>query len=296
MKIRWIVIIATLVLLALACNVPGNLVPQAAQPTEASVPAQGDQSEPPTQPGNDTQQPAQDNQASPTEAPIPCEAPAAEPTAIPSEPVGVRAGLSSLNSYILTIGVTNSGPTDKDKSDVTVESKFSRDADTSLTTMKTVSSSADKPEENSSENYIYNIKNEQCSGSEDSWSFSTMTPAQKELVDVYKQMIDVTPLIGEPVLVGPENVNGVDTNHFSFKVKGLGVSSGAEVTANQGDYWLAVDGRYIVRYSLVLETRSGPNSDVMHQEVHIELTNINQPVPDVVFPQGCIEAKNKPKE
>jgi hypothetical protein len=289
MKIKWIVIIATLVLLALACNVPGNLIPQAAQPGDTSAPAQGDQSE-------STAQPAPNDQASSTEAPIAIEAPTAEPTAILSEPVSVRAGLSSLNSYILTIGVKSSGPTDKDKSEFTVETSVSQDADASLTTMKTVSSSADNPDANNSENYIYNIKNEQCSGSEGSWSFSTMTPAQKELVDVYKQMIDVTPLIGDPVLVGPENVNGVDTNHFSFKVKGLGVSSGAEVTANQGDYWLAVDGRYIVRYSLVMETRSGPNSEIMHQEIHIELANINQPVPEVVFPQGCIEAKNKPKE
>jgi hypothetical protein len=289
MKIKGMVIIATLVILALACNMPGQPVQQAAQPGETSAPAQGDQSAQP-------EQATQAGEAMQSEAPTATEAPTPEPTAIPSEPVSIRAGLSSLNSYILTISVKNSGPTDKDKTDITVETSVSRDADTSLTTMKSTTSTADNPDENTSDYYIYSIKNEECSGSKDSWSFTSMTPAEKELVDIYKQMIDVTPLIGDPILVGSENVNGVDTNHFSFKVKGLGVSSGAEVTANQGDYWLAVDGRYIVRYSLIMETRSGPNSEVMHQEIHIELTNINQPVPEVTFPKDCIDAKNKPKE
>jgi hypothetical protein len=218
------------------------------------------------------------------------------PTSIPSEPVSIRTGLSSLNSYIIKIGIKTSGPTAKDLTDMQTEIQYSKDADSLQTHSHSVNSSADNPDQSTSDSYTYRIGNDQCTGSKTDWSFSSMTPAQRELMDIYMEMIDITPMIGDPELVGPENIDGIDTNHFSFKVKGLGAASGAEVTANQGDYWLAVDGRYIVRYSLVLETRSGPKSEIMHEEFHIELTNVNKSVPAAVFPQGCIDAKNKPKE
>ncbi len=47
-----------------------------------------------------------------------------------------------------------------------------------------------------------------------------------------------------------------------------------------------------MRYILVKETRSGPKSEVLRQEIHIDLTGINLPIQPIVFPQGCIDAKN----
>ena len=88
-----------------------------------------------------------------------------------------------------------------------------------------------------------------------------------------------------------ETVNGIQSNHFTFKVSGLGAKSGAEVTANQGEYWLAVDGRYIFKYTLVLESRTVPLSEILHEEISIDLTDINNPI-DISFPQSCINAKN----
>jgi hypothetical protein len=290
LKKEWIAIIATLVILALACNAPG----QSTQPAANATSGAGE-----VVPGGTAQANDQANQAaqeSPTEEPPPTETPASTPTPIPFEPVGIRLGLASLDSYIITLGIKTTGPGAKDLMDMQNEIQYSKDANTSLTHTHSANSSEDNPDKSTNDSYVYRIGNEECSGSGDDWTYSSMTPAQKELVDIYQQMVDITPIIGEPELIGPENVNGIDTNHFSFKIKGLGASSGAEVTANQGDYWMAIDGRYIVRYSLVLETRGGENSEIMREEFHIELTNVNQPVPAAVFPAGCIAAKNKPKQ
>ena len=70
-------------------------------------------------------------------------------------------------------------------------------------------------------------------------------------------MIGLTPLIDNPVFVAAETVNGIPANHFTFKVSGLGATSGAVVNLNQGDYWLAVDGNYIVKYTLDRRNQPG---------------------------------------
>ena len=102
-------------------------------------------------------------------------------------------------------------------------------------------------------------------------------------------MIGLTPLIDNPDFVAAETVNGIPSNHFTFKVSGLGASSGAVVNINQGDYWLAVDGQYIVKYILIVETSMAADSEVLHEEISIEMTQINQPV-SIAFPQGCLAA------
>jgi hypothetical protein len=42
---------------------------------------------------------------------------------------------------------------------------------------------------------------------------------------------------------------------------------------------------------LILETRGGPNSEILHEQVLIDVTDINQPV-SISFPPECINAKN----
>jgi hypothetical protein len=97
-------------------------------------------------------------------------------------------------------------------------------------------------------------------------------------------------LIDKPTFVAAETVNGIPTNHFTFKISTLGIKSGAEVTANQGDYWLAVDGQYIVKYTLVAETVVDSQTNMFHMETLIDVKDINQPV-DIAFPQACLDAK-----
>jgi hypothetical protein len=61
------------------------------------------------------------------------------------------------------------------------------------------------------------------------------------------------------------------------------------VNINQGDYWLAVDGQYIVKYTLIVETSMAADAEVLHEEITIEVNQINQPV-SIVFPQSCLDA------
>lgn len=108
-------------------------------------------------------------------------------------------------------------------------------------------------------------------------------------------MFGLTPLIDTPHFVAAETVNGIPTNHFTFQVSGLGASSGAVVNLNQGDYWLAIDGQYIVKYILVVETSMEADFEVLHEEISIEMTQVNQPV-SITFPQGCLDASQETPE
>ena len=57
-----------------------------------------------------------------------------------------------------------------------------------------------------------------------------------------------------PSLVSP-------ATHYRFSVSGFGADSGALVTANQIDYWLADGTGVVLKYEMVIESRSGPTTD-----------------------------------
>jgi hypothetical protein len=208
---------------------------------------------------------------------------------IPSQPVSIREGLGSLDSYVIVIEMLFSGPTAWDRSDVTVEMQYSDAQDAAYTHYKFISSTEENPEPEEVDSFMYRVGNDQCSGAEDEWDLTSMTPAEREMLDIFTEMQDLTPLIDNPTFMGAETMNGIQSNHFVFQVSGLGLTSGAEVTANEGEYWLAQDGRYIVRYSLVMETRGSPDVDILRQEILIDLTSINQPV-SITMPAGCYAA------
>lgn len=108
---------------------------------------------------------------------------------------------------------------------------------------------------------------------------------------VYKSMVDVIPLINDPQFVGEEIVNDIESNHFTFKVAGIGDTSGSVATVNQGDYWLAKDGNYIVSYHLKLEVQSAAEgtaeSETSTIEMAIDLKNINVPL-TFTMPALCV--------
>jgi len=80
----------------------------------------------------------------------------------------------------------------------------------------------------------------------------------------------------------PDTVNGIPSNHFSFKLAGLGKESGAVVRNNKGDYWLARDGQYLVKYALAFEVATAAQGSAQAQvykaDVTFDLTNVNAPV------------------
>jgi hypothetical protein len=264
MRKRIVIILPILVMLAMACNLTSNTSTTPQAPGNAP---QGDEN----QPGGD--QPA-GNQ------------PVGTP---PANPVSINDGLGSLNSYQMTVIFKTIGPDPSQSSSTTLEIQHSKDADATFTHINTSSLDVGASEPNNSDSNIYQIGNDQCSGSEDSWDWKSSTPAEAEMQGLFKSMIGFTPLIEDPSFVAQETVNGIQSNHFTFKVSGLGVKSGAEVKTNQGDYWLAVDGQYIVKYTLIIETSMSASSEVLHVEVSVDLAQINQPV-SIAFPQGCLDA------
>lgn len=292
MKKSAMILVGIWLAVSLACNLPGTTpAPQASQPP----------SEQPSIVITQALQAEQEGQPMeiPTEAVIqvqPEESTQNEPQAessTPSDPVSINEGLASLNSYVLSMKSKFLGPKPQDQTIMDIEIQRSKEPDATYTHVHSISSSVDSPEADESDTYTYLIGTEQCSGSDEDWTYEAMTDAQKEMVDLFKDMLEIKPLIDNPSFVGMETMNDIPANHFAFQLSGVGVKSGAEVTSNQGDYWLAQDGQYILRYTLLVETRSGPESDILHSEIFIDLNQINQPV-SISFPQGCLDAKNSP--
>jgi hypothetical protein len=256
MKKKMVLILSLLVLLALACNI-------------SSSPSS-------TTPGNAPQGSGNPSSSKPGGAPSPI-------------PVSINEGLSSLNSYQLTINYKSTGPDPSESSTMLMEMQRSQDQDARYTKLtQTATKKGDEKPSNSESNF-YQIGNDECDSSGSDWTWTTRLPNQTEMNNLVQNMISLTPLIDKPSFVARETVNDIPSNHFTFKVSGIGAKSGAAVNADQGDYWLAVDGQYIVKYNLVLETSMGPSVDVIHQEISIDLTKVNQPV-NIAFPQACLAA------
>jgi hypothetical protein len=195
-----------------------------------------------------------------------------------------------LNSYRMTVRMIENGPTPQDRSESTYQVESGSDGDSTHIHTESLMSSTEDPEVNTGSSEQYMVGNRSCSYSEgsDEVEASDIDPMAAEMADAWFTMVDVVPLIHNPVFVGEETQNGVMTNHFTFTVSGLGMESGAEVVASGGEYWLAQDGQYLVKYLLLLETRDGPagepNTKTLHSEFNIEVKDINQqvviPLPD----------------
>jgi hypothetical protein len=205
-------------------------------------------------------------------------------------PVSLNEGLASLNSYQMTITFSSVGPDPAKSSTTSIQRQRSNDTNASSTSIKSTSINANGGDPENSDTSIIQIGNDQCSGNPtDGWSWTSSTPAEAEMQGLITNMIGLIPLVDHPVFVAAETLIGIPTNHFTFQVSGLGASSGAVVNINQGDYWLAVDGKYIVKYNLVVETSITADTEVLHEEISIEMIQINQPV-SITFPQGCLDA------
>lgn len=203
-------------------------------------------------------------------------------------PVPISEGLASLNSYRMLVTIVTRGPTPGDVTTVEMETQRSQELKARYTHVVQTTQKVGQENE-TSEIEFYRIGNDICSKSSEEWSWASLPANQAEMSDLVMGMFDFTPINDNPVFVGKETINGIPSNHFTFKIAGLGVESGAEVTENQGDYWLAADGQYYVKYVLVAETVMDPNTNVIRLETRLELTNVNQPL-DISFPQACLDA------
>ncbi|PKO19119.1 MAG: hypothetical protein CVU39_00785 [Chloroflexi bacterium HGW-Chloroflexi-10] len=276
MRFKLVFLIVIVSLLSLGCNLM-----QIADSTESQEPTVQATAE---QPAADQAVPQSTESVTQPQKPE-------EPSGPPSVPVSLRKGLSTLDSYKISFETETTGPTAVEVSRMKIQQEYSSAQDSSITFTENYEQSIEEPEPYTSQSYSYQFGTESCSGSaEDGYEFSSIEPAQKEMQDILTGFFDLEMLIESPEFVGSEMVNGVQTNHFQFALDGLGVESGVEVVTNQGEYWLAVDGQYLVRYSLLIETRPNPEN-LNHLKVTVNLEDINQPK-DLVMPQACLDAKN----
>lgn len=197
------------------------------------------------------------------------------------KPVTFQEGFGSLDSYKFKVKFEMTSSNGSFSSiDQFVESSVVDENNHSITTNS--SKEVDDTEVNTDTSETYNIGTITCSYDGDMWEYSEKSIQEKELSDIFSQMIDFVPIINNPVLVGEENINGTPTNHFQFSVPGIGDKSGAVATLNQGDYYLAIDGQYLVRYILNLQIQSAPENDseaeISSMSITYDLFDVNVPV------------------
>ncbi len=272
----WVVIL-TMVAANLACNVP--FLGEEEQPTQAPVSTSAVTKASPL-PGA--------TQPKPTETPKPT-AKAANPLPLP-----LRQGLASLDSYRLTIRAGASGSDTLEKSDMVILMEYNAKTKSTHWKMTSTNVSEDEPKPQVSTSEYYKVGSKSCSLS--SSSSSTKTPTAKiedsdlvaqDLANSLSYLVDYNLYAENPVFVAEETLNGVVTNHFKFKVTQLGKDSGAVVKQNSGEYWVAKDGQYLVKYTVLLEMDSDKSgTKTVRTELNLELTLINKTV-EIAFPPNC---------
>lgn len=216
------------------------------------------------------------------------------PLASPPDPnpVSFQEGLGSLDSYKFNIHILSSDSTGSMTGlDEFMESSVIDENNHSI--MTSTSRSPEDSEESVSTSETYNLGTVTCTFSDDEWSYEKKSLQDKEMSDIFSQMIDFVPVIKNPEFVSEEDINGVKTNHFTFKISGIGEKSGAVATVNEGNYWLAIDGQYIVRYTLNLQVQSAPEGTIEAKtstiEVSYELFDVNVPIL-LTQPVECVES------
>ncbi len=231
-------------------------------------------------PGSNTGNDGTNNTGNPTTPPIIEVIPPSQD--VDPKPVGIKDGLGSLDSYQTTFTM-NSSDSKGARTSITEFMERSVVDKNSHSVVTTVMFDPENDDEETNETMeTYSIGLETCTNSDDEWEYDTVTEQEKEMRDVFSNLIDVIPLIDNPQFVGEEMMNGVITNHFQFKIEGIGDNSGSVATINSGDYWLAKDGQYIVKYHVLLQIRSAaegtPDAEVADLEATFELANINIPI------------------
>ena len=205
-------------------------------------------------------------------------------------PIGIREGLASFDSYSVSIYLLSlSSDGTKSESQWNIERSVIDKTAHSITVTNSFDPEYDTEEQHSTTE-MFEVGNETCQGSEGDWEYSEVTSQEKELAGVFVSMADFYPVFDNPEFVGEENINGIDCYHFTFEVAGIGDTSGSIATTNTGDYWLAIDGQYLVKYDLSLEVQSAATDSAEAEtstiEASFELTDVNIPI-SVSIPEGC---------
>jgi hypothetical protein len=212
------------------------------------------------------------------------------------QPVGLYAGLASLNSYRMKMRTLSTGPTAMDYNESITNINYNQEGKQLYSQMVNTSSSQDSPTKNTSTSEEYRLDTQYCQRSIESDGYTSseltdMTQAQQAVTDAMFNVVDVVIVSKDAKFVSEETVNGVLSNHFTFTISGLG-ATGTEVTQSQGEYWVAKDGQYLVKYQVTLETRSGPaddaNAQASHFEMLVDISDINSNI-TIQMPTDCVK-------
>ena len=208
--------------------------------------------------------------------------------------VSIREGLANLNSYRLTLQATIAGPTAADRK----EFRLLQEADNAKKAAHTQSESreisAAEPNDEGSPSESYTIGNQTCDisgqGTTLKGKLKDLNPLEQDMTATFAGLADYTVSSEGAVFVAEETIDGIPVNHFSTKITRLGKDSGAIVRTNKGDYWLARDGQYLIKYVVALEITNAPQGNAQAQtmkaDVTYEIGGINKPIA-IAFPAIC---------
>jgi hypothetical protein len=209
-------------------------------------------------------------------------------------PVPVREGLGTLDNYEWHMELATVGPTTAERMSVVTEWSYNSEPLSHYSSITTTNEGPDYDGVESSTTEIYRVENDTCQFDGEDWTYTGATDQQREVLDVAQRLLDFTIVPENPVEVGQESVAGIPATHWRYSVAGFGADSGALVTANQVDYWVANDSGILLSYSMVIESRSGPTTDteaeVYRVETSMNLTSANTFVP-IDLPSDCLAAK-----
>lgn len=203
-------------------------------------------------------------------------------------PLPIQEGLGTFDNYEWHMEISTMGPTAAETSITTTDWAFNRDPESRLSRTSMTQTGPDFEGAEESITELYQVGDESCQWDGESWTYEAATPQQREALEAMQRLFDVNVVPENPVAVGEEAVAGIDAVHYRFSVSGFGSESGALVTDNQVDYWIAKGTRVLLKYEIVLDSRSGPSDDpsaeVFRIEASAELRSANVPVAVTLSP------------
>lgn len=209
-------------------------------------------------------------------------------------PLPVREGLGTFDNYEWHMELTTVGPTAAERMTVVTEWAHNAEPLSHYSVIETSQEGPDFEGVETSTTEIFRVENDTCQFDGESWTYTGATDQQAEVLELTQRLVDFTIVPESPVEVGQEVVAGIAATHWRYAVSGFGAESGALVTENQVDYWVSNDTGVLLKYAMVVESRSGPSDDpdaeVYRVETTMDLVSANQQVP-ITLPQGCLDAK-----
>ncbi len=216
-----------------------------------------------------------------------------------SRPLPLREGLGTFNNYEWHMEVSTIGPTDTERLDLVTDWSHNNDPESNFSRTVSTQEGPDFETPETTTQEVYTVEGDTCQFDGESWTFTGATDQQREVLDVAERLFDFTIVPENPIEVGQETIAGIPATHYRYSVAGFGSESGALVTANDMDYWVANDTNVLLKYAMVVESRSGPTGDpeaeVYRVQASAELISANTPVP-ITLPEGCLAEKAAQEE